>query len=465
MTKVRLRLAVLAFLTSAFISLSAPAGSLAAKLIFNSGFEADSQITGGYADISGTDRSVSSPNNWDNAWDFHFNYNGGNGSTRKAEIVDDPAGGNNKVLRLWLRDAYGGSVRSTSRIRRLGRTEWFSRRRVYVDPDFLLLSNYTGSSRVMFEEIKVTQTKTSPSFRITAAWGDIARGVSWDIEAEDLRASGPAFWTCTSRTSVPIGEWFTLETYYRAGDAKNGRYVLTFQRDGGSKQTICDVTNWTYHPDMGPSSPWTYNPMKLYMSRGDDVDWIRNNGGVAQLYFDDWEVWSTMPDGEIPLLTPTLKPTPTISKIPGGKFKVGDRVEVTVTANVKLTAGQGLRGTQPPGARGTVLGGPEIGIGGQSWWWEIDYDSWPDGWSREDLLKEVSTTTSTPTPIKTPTPFPTGVLIKGDLDGDGDVDIFDYNILVAEFGSTDCGRVADINGDCKVDIFDYNSLVENLGKN
>ena len=134
-------------------------------------------------------------------------------------------------------------------------------------------------------------------------------------------------------------------------------------------------------------------------------------------------------------------------------------MEVTVTANVKLTAGQGLRGTQPPGARGTVLGGPEIGIGGQSWWWEIDYDSWPDGWSREDLLEKVGGPTSTPTPTPAKVPVP------GDIDGDGDVDIFDYNILVAEFGSTDCGRVADINGDCKVDIFDYNSLVENLGKN
>ena len=54
--------------------------------------------------------------------------------------------------------------------------------------------------------------------------------------------------------------------------------------------------------------------------------------------------------------------------------------------------------------------------------------------------------------------------IKGDLDKDQDVDIFDYNLLVENFGSTSCGNVADINGDCKVDIFDYNILVENFGK-
>ena len=58
-----------------------------------------------------------------------------------------------------------------------------------------------------------------------------------------------------------------------------------------------------------------------------------------------------------------------------------------------------------------------------------------------------------------PSPIPK----QGDLDKDGDVDIFDYNLLVANFGSTNCGSQADINGDCKVDIFDYNILLENFG--
>ena len=57
-----------------------------------------------------------------------------------------------------------------------------------------------------------------------------------------------------------------------------------------------------------------------------------------------------------------------------------------------------------------------------------------------------------------------GNLLKGDLDKDGDVDIFDYNLMIENFGNTHCGNVADINSDCKVDIFDYNILVENFGK-
>jgi len=65
-----------------------------------------------------------------------------------------------------------------------------------------------------------------------------------------------------------------------------------------------------------------------------------------------------------------------------------------------------------------------------------------------------------PPPTSTPTPF----LISGDLDRGGDVDIFDYNILVRNFGNDICGNQADIDGNCKVDIFDYNILVRNFGK-
>jgi len=55
---------------------------------------------------------------------------------------------------------------------------------------------------------------------------------------------------------------------------------------------------------------------------------------------------------------------------------------------------------------------------------------------------------------------------QGDLNRDGRVDIFDYNILVADFGKTGTpGWIpSDINGNGKVDIFDYNILVENFGK-
>jgi hypothetical protein len=49
----------------------------------------------------------------------------------------------------------------------------------------------------------------------------------------------------------------------------------------------------------------------------------------------------------------------------------------------------------------------------------------------------------------------------GDADGDGDVDIFDYNIVVSNFGRS--GLAGDLDGNGRVDIFDYNLVVSNFG--
>jgi hypothetical protein len=52
-----------------------------------------------------------------------------------------------------------------------------------------------------------------------------------------------------------------------------------------------------------------------------------------------------------------------------------------------------------------------------------------------------------------------------DLDNNGKVDIFDYNILIGNFGKSGVGASGgDINISGSVDIFDYNSVVGNFGK-
>lgn len=52
----------------------------------------------------------------------------------------------------------------------------------------------------------------------------------------------------------------------------------------------------------------------------------------------------------------------------------------------------------------------------------------------------------------------------GDLNNDQKVDIFDYNILLTNFGVVGSGVVGDINNSGKVDIFDYNIILTNFGK-
>lgn len=69
-------------------------------------------------------------------------------------------------------------------------------------------------------------------------------------------------------------------------------------------------------------------------------------------------------------------------------------------------------------------------------------------------------------PSATPTPIPTPPPLLGDIDGDGDVDIFDYNLLLEDFGwQGSPGEIpADLDVDGDVDIFDYNILLEHYGE-
>jgi hypothetical protein len=53
----------------------------------------------------------------------------------------------------------------------------------------------------------------------------------------------------------------------------------------------------------------------------------------------------------------------------------------------------------------------------------------------------------------------------GDANGDNAVNIFDYNILIANYGKSLCGVTnADFDGNCTINIFDYNVLIANYGK-
>jgi hypothetical protein len=55
------------------------------------------------------------------------------------------------------------------------------------------------------------------------------------------------------------------------------------------------------------------------------------------------------------------------------------------------------------------------------------------------------------------------VIVPGDLDQDGDVDIWDYSIVVRDFGQSGPGLQGDANGDGRVDETDYNIVVSNFG--
>ncbi len=65
-------------------------------------------------------------------------------------------------------------------------------------------------------------------------------------------------------------------------------------------------------------------------------------------------------------------------------------------------------------------------------------------------------TQPTPEPVQKITP-----VFYTDPDKDGDVDVFDFNILMVNWGLTEVANVADINSDGVVNIFDFNNLMVN----
>jgi len=79
--------------------------------------------------------------------------------------------------------------------------------------------------------------------------------------------------------------------------------------------------------------------------------------------------------------------------------------------------------------------------------------------SGDAFLSVFNPQTSSPSPTPPPPTITSSPLI-GDLDLDGDVDIFDYNLLVQHFNTTNC--TYNLTGSCLIDIFDYNLLIQNF---
>jgi len=82
------------------------------------------------------------------------------------------------------------------------------------------------------------------------------------------------------------------------------------------------------------------------------------------------------------------------------KFSINNRIKTTGTINVRQTPSSfgTLLGSQSSGYLGTVIGGPTYADG--FWWWQINHDIDPDGWSIEsgmDLPPVISSAIFTPT--------------------------------------------------------------------
>lgn len=233
-----------------------------------------------------------------------IDYTGGTDLQRQGVIATDPTHPGNRTLRFVLRAPYAASEGETKgRVQmdlyglRPGLREFRQSVRAYLGPDFRRLESYPGRitwltlAEYWNNEWWVAGERYG--FRITVGIGKpsaAAGPLNLFVEAQD-QGQIEIWRRNDASAAIPIGQWFTLDTYYREGDRNTGRFVLAITPDGGTRRVLYDVTDFTRNThDPAPNGITGFNPVKLYTSAG-VVDHVRTNGGALQIDWDDLTLW------------------------------------------------------------------------------------------------------------------------------------------------------------------------------
>lgn len=236
-------------------------------------------------------------------------YQGGDASERLARIVAEPGNPGNRVLKFALRSANvrddaGNPVKGRVQLNAYQSSGMRSKEvgftvRMYLPQDFNLLealpqsfgwltisewwnnAGWTGQDHPFRISVDITKPSAQPGTALR--FGVRAQTLNpvtnkWDTTV----------WHATNTAvEVPVGQWVTLEYYYREGDAAQGRFYLAMVAAGGGRQVLFDQRGWTHHPsDPAPDGLTHLNPLKLYTSKA-LIDAVRNAGGALQMYWDD----------------------------------------------------------------------------------------------------------------------------------------------------------------------------------
>lgn len=296
--------------------------TLKGSLVFQSNFEASSQIIpyGAVNDrIIGTDASLASNSSWDalegNVLTSkpYFNYNGGDSSKRSARLVNDPTRTGNRVLQYHIKDHWSDVSSSSVKARvqyefygiKGGYKEYYQSVRMYLPDEFNLLRKYPNTINwLTILEIwnNITWSQTVPyGYRLTLGIGKLVPTESdlcFIVEGQDciLNPDNSQKYTTiwsdrAPKVKIPVGQWFTMEYYFKEGGTKNGRFYMTIQPDGGGRQLVFDITNVTHNTkDPNPDGVTQFNPMKLYTSK-ELVDYLKLQGCSLNIYWDEFRLW------------------------------------------------------------------------------------------------------------------------------------------------------------------------------
>jgi hypothetical protein len=287
-------------------------------LIFQSGFEPESKVIprGSDSDIVGKDLSLNEKNDWITDLDenplvgnFNLQYQGGDSAQRFAKIVPEPGNPENHVLWYWLNEPnVGGSkgrIQANIYGSKTGLKEFYQSVRIFLPEDMNTVRTFPDKIHwLTIAEFwnNITWSQNVPfGFRITLGLGKPVASESdlfFILDGQDcqLFEDGSQKYTTlwseiNQNVKVPIGKWFTLEYYYKEGDAESGNFYMTVQPDGGKKEVIFDVTEFTHNShDPNPDGVTDFNPLKLYTSKK-LIEYMNSKGKTLQIYWDDFKLW------------------------------------------------------------------------------------------------------------------------------------------------------------------------------
>lgn len=287
------------------------------SLIFQSGFEPGSKVVPARADadITGKDNAYASASDWvsdlDNHPDvgnFNLQYQGGDSTMRFAKIVAEPGKPSNQVLHFWLDkpNVEGSKGRIQANLYgNKGMKSFYQSVRMFLPDDFQTVRRFPKAIHwLTIAEFwnNITWSQIIPyGFRITLGIGKAVAqegDLHFIIDAQDceLFADGrqkyTTIWSETNdKIKVPVGQWFTMEYYYKEGDNKTGRFYLSITPEGGKKQIVFDIRKVTHNSmDPGPDGVTDFNPMKLYTSK-ELIQFMNSEGKTLQIYWDDFKLW------------------------------------------------------------------------------------------------------------------------------------------------------------------------------
>jgi hypothetical protein len=237
-------------------------------------------------------------------------YEGGALEDRYARLVPDPAGGENVAMKYWLKNARipgSGSGYDKGRVQlnltAVRKNQVFERHRMYLHPDIAHYRSYPDANRWFGLGTMWMGDPTKPNaFMISldlVKEADVGQPLYFMVGGE-VRVSGTTgqgqwqfVWADVNRRfEVPTGVWMIVEIGYRQGNANTGRFYMSVQPESAAEATtVFDITNWTYSPASATPVPLTaWQPFKLY-THARLLDHLRARGGVAQVYWDDLQIW------------------------------------------------------------------------------------------------------------------------------------------------------------------------------